>query len=82
MFTYSNIRILHIEQNSSDSVLTVSSLRKGDFQFEYKCVLNKHDFEKELIRIMKMSGYANVSQIYKNFYKESQNPEAIVSLIR
>lgn len=49
MFTYSNIRILHIEQNSSDSILTVSSLRKGDFQFEYKCVLNKHDFEKELL---------------------------------
>ena len=30
---------------------------------------------------MKESGYANVSQIYKNFYAQSQKPGAIGKLL-
>lgn len=40
-----------------------------------------NQFEKELKRIMKESGYANVSQIYRKFYKESGSPQKFSELL-
>lgn len=40
------------------------------------------EFEKELIKIIKMSDYTNVSQIYKNFYEQTSRPEMIERLLK
>ena len=39
-----------------------------------------NQFEQELKKIMKESGYGNVSMIYRKFYKQSEKPSAINTL--
>jgi PAS domain S-box-containing protein len=43
-----HIRILHLEENSSDAERTLSTLQHVNMQVDYKCVATQFEFENEL----------------------------------
>lgn len=48
MYSETHIRILHLEQNSSDAERTLSTLQNVNMQVDYKCVSTQFEFENEL----------------------------------